>query len=265
MRNTRFVLVRPGNGGNVGAAARALKNMGFTELWLVAPRAFDRAEARRMAHGASDVLDAARVVDSLPAALADCRWVVGTTRRAGRRRTATLAPRPFAEAAVAEPRRRPLAVVFGPEEDGLSMAELALCNDVVRIPTSAAQPSLNLAQAVLLLAYELRMARVGKRASGDSETGAEANAGALEQFYEHAEAALLAVGFVRPDTAPHRMLALRKLLGRARPRPGEVRLLRGICRQVLWAVGRAPEAPRGARRPRDAGLTRDPAPRNLKR
>jgi TrmH family RNA methyltransferase len=222
--------------------------MGFSELWLVAPRDFDRSEARRMAHGAVDVLDRARVADSLDAALADCRWVVGTTRRAGRRRTATLTPRRFAELARMEPRRRPLAVVFGPEEDGLSMAELARCNDVVRVPTSAAQPSLNLGQAVLLLAYELRFARLGSRQDGDSEAGAEASAGVLEQFYAHAEAALLAVGFVRPDTAPHRMLALRKLLGRARPRPGEVRLLRGICRQVLWAVGRAPARAHGGRR-----------------
>jgi TrmH family RNA methyltransferase len=267
VQEVRFVLVRPGGGGNIGAAARALKNMGYADLRLVAPRAYDAAEARRLAHNAVDVLEAAHTVDSLATALADCRWVVGTTRRAGRRRRATLSPRQFATRVLAEPERGPTAVVFGPEEDGLSMAELALCNDVVRIPTAGAHPSLNLAQAVLVVAYELHLLQPAW-APDSSGPGPEAPSAALEQMYEHFEAALLAIGFVRPDTAPHRILALRRILGRARLRPGDVRLLRGICRQILWAAGRqarpggaAPETPRAVRRsratPRPAG---SPAP-----
>jgi len=246
----RFVLVRPGGGGNVGAAARAMKNMGFASLHLVDPRPFDAGEARRLAHNATEVLATARHWPSLAAAVADCRWVVGTTRRAGRRRRATLAPRDLARVASGEERaRRPLALVFGPEEDGLAAPELALCHDVVRIPTHPAHPSLNLAQAVLLVAYELRLAapEVASAAAGRLRRP-EAAAAELEQLYAHLEEALLAIQFVSRDTAPHRMLDLRRLLGRARLEPAEVRLLRGICRQALWAArrGRAAPAPKAA-------------------
>jgi tRNA/rRNA methyltransferase len=249
MQVVRFVLVRPGDGGNIGAAARALKNMGQADLRLVAPRAPDAATARRLAHHAEDVLDRARVTDSLAAALADCRWIVGTTRRAGRRRRATLSPREFAARVHGEPQRRPTAVVFGPEEDGLSMRELALCNDIVRIPTAPAQPSLNLAQAVLVIAYELYLARP-QAGPGLPGAGPEAASAALEQMYAHFEEALLAIRFVRPDTAPHRILALRRILGRARLTPGDVRLLRGICRQMLWAAGPRRPSPRARGRGR---------------
>jgi TrmH family RNA methyltransferase len=189
---------------------------------------------------------------------------VGTTRRGGRRRQATLTPRDFALAArEAQLQRRPLAVVFGPEEDGLAGPELTLCHDVVRIPADTAQPSLNLAQAVLLVAYELRMANLG--AAGEAPARAlhpEASTAELEQLYAHLEAALLAVQFVRPDTAPHRMLLLRRLLGRARPQPTEVRLLRGICRQVLWAAGRmqTPAAPSAGSGPPRRRSTRPASP-----
>ena len=258
--DVRFVLVRPGSGGNVGAAARAMKNMGFRSLDLVEPRSFDPCEARRLAHNATDVLGRARHLPTLAAAVADCRWVVGTTRRVGRRRRPTLSPRDFARVASEDQtERRPLAVVFGPEEDGLGAPELALCHDVVRIPAHPLQPSLNLAQALLLVAYELRLA--DPRAAAETPRrvlAPEASAAELEQFYAHLEAALLAVQFVRPDTAPHRMLALRRLLGRARPQPAEVRLLRGICRQVLWAAGQMGDAaagppPRRRRRPAARG------------
>lgn len=232
--SVRFVLVRPGSGGNIGAAARALKNMGFASLWLVQPRGFDAREARRMAHGAEDVLENVRCADSLQEALASCRWSVGTTRRAGRRRTVLWTPRTLRSALHQEPRRRPVALVFGPEEDGLSGSELKLCQDVLRIPTSKAQPSLNLAQAILILAYELADLESVPRSPSP-----EATAEALEPMYAHLEEMLLASGFLRSETAPTRMLAFRRLLGRARLRPHEVRLVRGVCRQVLWALRRS--------------------------
>ncbi len=262
----RFVLVRPGSGANVGASARALKNMGFRSLVLVDPRPFEMREAERLAHNATDVLHRARHYSTLAEAVDDCLWVVGTTRRFGRRRRATLTPRDLALSATStHAGRRPLAVVFGPEEDGLASGELALCHDVVRIPAAAAQPSLNLAQAVLVLAYELRSSgEGGTQVPPVQGSGREASASELELLYGHLEETLLAVQFVRPETAPHRMLALRRLLGRARLESTEVRLLRGICRQVLWAAGRgsAPDpaeparprrrarsGPRGAGRP----------------
>jgi TrmH family RNA methyltransferase len=228
----------------------------------VQPRAFDPLEAERFAHNATDVLAGVTRWPSLAAAVADCRWVAGTTRRPGRRRKVTLAPRELAQLAGAgEASRRPLALVFGPEENGLTVLELALCHDVVHIPAHPAQPSLNLAQAVLLLAYELRLAgqEVANPPAGRVRR-AEAPAAELEQFYAHLEAALLAVQFVNEATAPHRLLQLRRLFGRARLEPAEVRLLRGICRQVLWAARRDPRAaaPRVANRPA-TGASRRPA------
>jgi tRNA (cytidine32/uridine32-2'-O)-methyltransferase len=256
----RFVLVRPGSGGNVGAAARALKNMGFAALDLVDPRPFEPGEAERLAHNATDVLTRARHLPSLAAAVADCRWVVGTTRRSGRRRRATLAPRDFAAlAGTSHAARRPLAIVFGPEADGLAATDLALCHDIVQIPADRAQPSLNLAQALLILAYELRLAGCGNAPPPAAHPRLpEASAAELEQLYLHLEAALLAVQFVRPDTAPHRILALRRLLGRARPQPSEVRLLRGICRQMLWAATARPASSNSPKRAATARTRRRP-------
>jgi TrmH family RNA methyltransferase len=242
----RFVLVRPGSSGNVGAAARALKNTGFSSLWLVEPRDLEGREAERLAHGAGDVLRGARRVGTLAEALAGCRWVVGTTRRVGRRRAPAWSPRALAAAVHREPRRRPLALVFGPEEDGLGAAELRLCHDLVRIPAAPAQPSYNLAQAVLVLAYEIHVHGREEAGLEAPAAGPEATVEQLEAMYEHLEAMLLQVGFLRRDTAPARMLALRRILGRARLRPGDVRLVRGICRQVDWAV----------RASRPAGLAR---------
>ncbi|MFQ5598989.1 MAG: RNA methyltransferase [Candidatus Krumholzibacteriia bacterium] len=243
---TRIVLVQPAHAGNVGAVARAMKNMGFCELWLVAPQFGDADGARRLAHGAEDILDAARRVESLAEALAGCCWGVAATRRAGRRRDATHTPRSLAEAVRREPARRPLALVFGPEKDGLTAAELEQCHDVLTIPASAAHPSLNLAQAVVVVAYELFVACLdAKDRERAARRSADASCEELEGLYAHLEEVLLEVGFVSPETASHQMRALRRLLGRARPRPEEVTRLRGICRQILWAVrSREPQSRR---------------------
>jgi TrmH family RNA methyltransferase len=242
MTGIRFVLVRPEHGGNIGAAARALKNMGQHELWLVEPGEFDAARAIWLAHGAGDVLDGARHAATLAGAVGDCRWVVAATRRGGRRRSVEWTPRTLAAAVHATPERRPLALVFGPEADGLSAQDLLACHDAVRIPSALDQPSLNLAQAVLVVAYELFVAGTAARAAADADAGApaadeiEAPVDELAALYAHVESMLVAVGFARPETAAARMVALRRLLGRARLRHGEVRLLRGICRQAEWAA-----------------------------
>jgi tRNA (cytidine32/uridine32-2'-O)-methyltransferase len=243
LERIRIVLVRPEHGGNVGAAARALRNMGLRELVLVAPGTDDAGAARAGAHGAEDVLASARTVAALPEALADCRWVAGVTRRTGRRRAAAETPRQFAAAVRSDPERRPLALLFGPERDGLGAADLSLCHDLVTIPSLPPQPSLNLAQAVLVVAYELLLAHIATdpgRVEADHPPlpGPTATAAELEGMYEHLEEMLREVGFVQPHTAADRMGDLRRLLARARPGSQEVLLLRGICRQVLWALRR---------------------------
>ena len=221
-----------------------MKNMGLRELVLVQPADFDRAEARRLAHGAEDILEEAPRMASLPEALADCRWSVATTRRSGRHRVPHYTPRSFARAVHADVQRRPLAVVFGPEKDGLTDADLALCHERLSIPCSDEHPSLNLAQAVLVVAYELFMEEVPRSDGPEAEppgtngVSNEATGAELDGMYDHLEEVLHEIGFVTPETAHHQMRAFRQLLARARLESADVTLLRGLWRQALWAARR---------------------------
>jgi len=153
----RLVLLRPRNAENLGAAARAMKNCGLSEWTWVHPEAEDLAPARRLAVHAEDVLESAGRADSLDAAVADCVWVVGTSSRKveGKRR---LSPRAVAEELVQRAAQGPVALVFGDERSGLTNAEVERCHDLSAVPTAPEQPSINLAQAVLLYSYELRIA-----------------------------------------------------------------------------------------------------------
>src|SRR5437879_6066770 len=157
-----FVLFRPKAPGNVGAAARALKNMGFSDLRLVAPQRPHMAGAAMAVHGC-DLLAAARVYPELAAALADRSLVVGTTARAGPYRREAQPIRDAASALINDATR--IALVFGPEDFGLTNEELKLCHRLVTIPTAPAYPSLNLAQAVLIVAYEFMLAAGASRAT----------------------------------------------------------------------------------------------------
>jgi tRNA (cytidine32/uridine32-2'-O)-methyltransferase len=236
------VLVRPARAANVAAAARALKNMGLVSLSLVdPPPGLDRAEARNLAYGAWDVLDRARAAPDLRTAVAGCTLVAATSGRA----EGAESPRDFAERAASLAAGGRLAVVFGPESSGLTNDELALCRVRVRIPTDDAHPSVNLAQAVLVLAYELRLAALG--APAVDEPPPRATAGELESALDDLREALLAVEYLNP-AAPERVMAeLRGLLLRAEATPREITLLRGIARQVRWAGGRIAKG--GAREP----------------
>jgi TrmH family RNA methyltransferase len=230
------VLVRPSRAGNVAAACRALKNMGLRSLSLVGADelVLDR-DARALAYGAWDVLDGARRCASLAQAVAPCTLVVATS---GREVAGTWSPRRLAQEAAARSRGGRLAIVFGPEASGLRRDELELCHEVVRVPTDPAQPSLNLAQAVLLLAYELRLSALQGAAAGEplAVEGAEpVVSGTLERALSELREALLAVGYLDP-ASPDRLLAeLRRLIARAGPSEREVVLLRGLARQVAWA------------------------------
>jgi TrmH family RNA methyltransferase len=153
----RFVLLRPQISENLGSVARALKNFGFDDWVVVTPEARDLTAARRLAVQSQDVLDRMREAPSLDAAIADCVWVVGTTSRQRRGRT-RLPVRNAARSALERSKDGTVAIVFGDERSGLTNEELDRCHATSTAPSSAAQPSLNLAQAVLLYAYELRMA-----------------------------------------------------------------------------------------------------------
>ena len=266
----RIVLVRPQHAGNVGAAARAMKNMGLDRLVLVAPQRWDPTQATTMAVHAADVLACLRQVESLAAAVADCGLVVGTSGRATATQLGALPPRTLAPEIVAVSAANDVALVFGPEDHGLSNDDLALCQRVVSIPTAAAYGSLNLAQAVLVCAYELLLATAAADGGAaaiaparSAPTGAAASAGPartlaaserLELMYAKLETALRAIGFLHRDTAAPMMRALRRTLGRAALDEQETAVFLGLARQIAWAAAQCEKAPGDDTQRRPGGM-----------
>ena len=239
------VLVRPREEGNVGAACRAMANMGLSELRLVEPAAVAREVARAFAVGAREVLDGARRFGSLAEAVAPFRRVVGTTSARDRALPVpVVTPRELIGRLPAGGTDLPTALVFGPEVGGLTNDELALCHLVVTVPCAPAQPTLNLAQAVLIVAYELFLARgaepLTRIEAADSRVEPPAPAGAVDALFEHLRGVLEEVGFARDTTFHVVVRDLRQLAGRARPTEREVTILRGVLRRVRNALRRAP-------------------------
>lgn len=240
------VLVRPREEGNVGAAARAMANMGLQELILVEPAAPFGEVARRFAVGAGQVLDAARRAPSLADALAPYARIVGTTSARDRRLSLPfLSPRELPAFLAADPPGTPTALVFGPEVGGLTGDDLAFASAVVNVPCSPVQPTLNLAQAVLVVAYELYFSEVrsgGRPAAGEAGAAPEplASAAEIAGLFGHVEEALGKAGFARDLSFPGVLRDLRQLAARAAPSEREVRILRGICRRVLGALEKRP-------------------------
>jgi TrmH family RNA methyltransferase len=232
--NIRIVLVGTTHPGNIGASARAIKTMGLDELWLVAPAVFPHPQATALASGADDVLERARVVATLPEAIADCTLVVGASARRRGIAWPELTPRACAEVLHAEAERSPVALLFGFEQSGLSNAELDLCNYLVRSPANPEYSSLNLAAAVQVLSYELRLASGSTREGRDAPTPPQppATADEMARFYAHLERVLKDLGFLNPDDPRHLMRRLRRLFNRARPDQNEMNILRGILSAV---------------------------------
>ena len=228
------VLVRPSRPANVAAACRAMKNMGLSLLRIVGPPpGLDNPEARSLAYGAWDILDAARPSGSLLEAVGPSTLVVATT---GRALPDAWTPRRLAEEAETRARGGRLSLVFGPEASGLTNQELALCHLRVHIPTSAVHSSLNLAQAVLVLAYELR---VTAGAGAPPDGSPPAAAADVEQAVQDLRTGLLDLGYLNPANPDDVLAELRGLIGRAAPTPREVTLLRGLARQIGWAGRKA--------------------------
>lgn len=236
-----FVLVGPQSPGNVGSAARAIKNLGFSRLTVVAPR-FDLQdpEALKMAVSARDVLQAATVVPDLDQALGPAQIVIGASRRSGRQRQPHWRLDRFT-AEVDWPPTAEVAVMFGREDSGLTDDELDRSTHLIYLPGSAAYASFNLAQAVLLVAYELQLARLGPPAQALAEPADHTE---REAMFAQLSEAFLAIGFVHPKTEESIMRRLRRLLGRALLSPNEVKLLRGLARQTHWAADQARSATR---------------------
>jgi tRNA/rRNA methyltransferase len=231
-----FVLVTPRQAGNIGAAARALKNMGFSGLRIVAPAASRKSRAATMmAVHARDVLDTAREYQSLADAVADCSLVVGTTCRPGPYRAGAVAVRDAAREFASLGGDNRIAFVFGPEDRGLANRELKLCHRLVTIPASPGYASLNLAQAVLIVAYELMLAEGGAAAAA-REAPAMARAGEVEAMMTRMVDGLLAIGFLPAENPDHIMFTIRAMLGRAGLTRRDVDILSGMATQMRWAA-----------------------------
>lgn len=246
--NIRIVLVNTHHPGNIGAAARAMKNMGLTRLYLVSPTDFPSFEASQMASSATDVLNKAVVVDTLAEALEGCTFVCGTTARLRSVQWPQVDARECGELMVRESEQHEVALVFGRERTGLHNDELELCQTLVNIPTGKAYSSLNLAQAVQVLSYEILMASgLGgaepKQAKGPIRVDKKdkpATAEQLEGMYGHFLEALTDMNFFGKRNPEHIMRKIRCLFGRTRPTLREVQILRGI---LSYSQGRKTQTP----------------------
>jgi len=235
LENVHVVLVGTSAAGNIGASARAMKTMGLGSLRLVAPVRFPDPAATARATGATDVLDRARVFGTLEEAIGDCVLVVATSARRRRVAWPTFTPREASARLLAAAGKGPVAVMFGRERTGLLNEELVRSHCVVEIPTDEDYHSLNLAAAVQILAYELRLAGAGS-ATGEDLRPDAADARELRRFYEHLRAVLVAVEFLDPARSPQLMPKLMRLFNRAHPTREDLNILRGILTAVSERV-----------------------------
>lgn len=240
LSNVRIVLVETSHPGNIGATARAMKNMFLSQLYLVRPKLFPAAEATARASGADDLLAAAVVCDSLAQAVAGCGLVIGTSARHRTIPWPELEPRQCGERIAAQADHGPAAVVFGREHSGLTNNELDHCHYHVHIPANPEFSSLNLAAAVQVITYEIMMAaRAGwglPEEAGKREAPAPAED--IEHFYVHLEQALIDIDFLDPVNPRQLMRRLRRLFNRVHLEATEISILRGIltaAQGTKWA------------------------------
>jgi tRNA/rRNA methyltransferase len=254
LEKVAIVLVEPREPGNIGAAARAMANMGLSRLVLVRPPEYRVAEAFKMALAARPILETAVVAADLPQALAGFGYVAGTTRRAGSGRRGRVTPRQLAAELPAVAAANDVAILFGREESGLTNEELKYCQRLVTIPANVGFGSLNLSQSVLTIAYEIFLAAGAPGQAGAGAPARRAPTADLEGLYGQMERVLLEIGYLDPRNPERMMHVFRRLFGRAGPDAREVRALRGIFQQVAWYARRRGPALEGLG-DRDAGST----------
>jgi len=235
-RDIRIVLVNPTHPGNVGAAARAMKNMGLSQLVLVDPQEFPDPRAIWRAAGAKDLVTNARVVATLDEAIGDCQLVVGTSARERRIPWPMVEPRACADTLYSQPEDARMAILFGREDRGLTNDELQCCNLHVNVPTCEAYRSLNLGMAVQLLCYALRMRSLQdeERALDPMDEWDEpiASSDDVERFYEHLHTTLEQLDFYNRDNPGQMLTRMGRLFNRARLDRMELNILRGVLSEV---------------------------------
>jgi len=230
LSHIRIVLVRPQHPGNIGAAARALKNMGLTHLTLVAPRAFPADEALARAAGADDILARAQVVADVREAVADCVLVLATSARSRTIAWPSMAPKDAAAALAAAAVSGPVALLFGAERTGLTNEELDFAHALVQIPVDPLFSSLNLAAAVQILCYEIRLSMGALEGSSGRHKPAPQEP--FNQFMGHLERVMIDIGFLDEKNPRKLMRRLTRLFRRAQPDATELNILRGILSAV---------------------------------
>ena len=245
LNNVAIVLCRPKFPENIGAAARIAHNMGISALHVVTDQQPDEERVRRMAtHNATRLIDDMQLHRNLGDSLATFSRVIGTTARHGRQRRLVKNPREMTELVVPQLFGNKIALLFGPEDKGLSNDDLKFCQMTVTIPT-ADFSSLNLAQAVAILCYELRAGLLAELAAGPRQQAPKlAETRELEGMYKHLEKTLCRIGFLQADKHDYWMRNIRQFLGRLQLRSKEVRLVRGLCRQFLWYEGKRKQDPK---------------------
>lgn len=233
LANIRIVMIQTSHPGNIGAAARAMKTMGLSQLCLVNPKAFPDEQATAMASGADDVLQAVTVVDTLQEAIADCQYIIGTSARSQRTLSWPMFyGRECGEFVSNKYQQEPdaqIAIVFGRERTGLTNDELELCQYLVHIPTNPAYNSLNVASAIQILSYECALSVNKARSAMNPETDDPVvTSDEMEGFYQHLEKTLIAIRYLDPENPRYLFRRLRRLFGRIQITKTEMNILRGI-------------------------------------
>ncbi len=227
-----IVLQRPRFPENIGAAARAMRNMGIRRMIIVNPENYELSRVLKMAtHVAADVVEEIQIARDLRNALSPFHIVVGTTARLGGEREVVLSPSHMAERLISLSRENTIAVVFGPEDRGLSNEDLRLCHELVNIPT-AEFSSLNLAQAVMVMCYELYTA--GCRPLSEAKAPRLATRIELDGMYDQLRDILVRISYINPENPDYWMNKIRRFFTRLQLKAGEVSIIRGICRQIDW-------------------------------
>jgi tRNA/rRNA methyltransferase len=235
MRNISIILVGTKYAGNIGSAARAMHNMGLDQLRLVSPQCACNEESYRLACGGKEILDQRRTYETLRDALQDIHLPLGTTAKTGGKRDQTRPSRLLAHTILAHAASQKVGILFGPEDTGLTDEDLMPCQLLMSIPASGGARSLNIAQAGMIVCYELLLAGLGKKPDRVPKRAAVPQ---VEAMYLQLEKALLDIGFLQPQNARHMMFSLRRLLGRAGLESADVGVLRGIARQIGWYSSR---------------------------
>lgn len=239
LSSIRIVLIATSHPGNIGSTARAIKTMGINSLYLVTPKSFPDAKAKEMAAGADDILEQAIVTSSFEEALVGCQLILGTSARPRGLSLPGLTPSSCAQLASEYSDTTQIAIVFGREHSGLTNEELLRCHYHIHIPSNPEYSSLNLSQAVQIIAYELRMKLLAPTAQVSLRQDEYASADEIEQFYEHLKEVFVEIQFLKEANPRRLMQRVRRLFNRVSLEKMEVSILRGMLSQVqkslMWA------------------------------